>query len=98
ASMAGELRVREEPSARTGQFGETGLVEVALEDPAQDVTTLDATRHPRGAAAREVDASSGLEALFSELAAGLAAAHHQHISFRQRAWVGVGLRIERQDR
>src|ERR1700686_402879 len=98
ASMARELRVREEPSARTGQLGEASLVEVGVENPAQDVTTLDSARHPRSAAAREVYVSSGLETLFSELAAGLSAANDQQIPFWQRARVGITLRIDRQDR
>src|ERR1700730_11481929 len=73
-AMARELWVRDEPHARTGQIGDASLVEADVESPAPGVTTLDSARQPRRAAACEIYASSGLEALLSQLAAGLSAA------------------------
>ena len=96
AAVAGRERVGYQ--ARPGrQFVERLIEEPCLEQPPHEIAVADAPRAPGSASAREHDAAPRLAQFLRDLAAGLTAADHQHISFGKRRGVRVARHVEHGD-
>ena len=96
AVAPGRQHVREEARLRPRQRFRAGIEEAALDEPPDEVPAADAPRRPRRAAAGEDDLATGLVQFLRELAAGLAAADHEHGAVGKRLRRAVVVRRQPQ--